>query len=342
VSLRIAVLRGGRSSEHEVSMASAEAVIAALDAGPHQPIAVTIDRESGVWRRDGEEVVLAPAAGGRPELRAGAGAEPIDLVFPVLHGPFGEDGTVQGACETAGAPYVGAGVAASAIAMDKAMFKVFVSDMGLDTARYELVTHAEWRRAPEPVTDRIAAGIGYPCFSKPARLGSSVGISRVPGPADLEEALDLAFAHDSRVLVETAITGREIEVGVLGNDELEVSPVGEITYASEWYDYSTKYEPDRMSLAVPADIPERSAARAREVAAAAFRAIDCAGMARVDFFMERDGRVLISELNTIPGFTPTSVYARLMEAGGMGYEELIGRLVQLGLQRAEGASGYRC
>jgi D-alanine-D-alanine ligase len=342
MSLRIAVLRGGRSSEHDVSMASAQAVIAALEAGPHDAIPVTIDRESGLWRRDGQTVQLAPNDNGTPELRAGTDAEPIDLVFPVLHGPFGEDGTVQGACETAGAPYVGAGVAASAVAMDKGMFKVFMNDIGLDTAKHELVTHAEWRRDPTRVAERVGGSIGYPAFSKPARLGSSVGISRVADADGLTEALDLAFAHDSRVLVETAISGREVEVGVLGNDELEVSPVGEISYASEWYDYSTKYEPDQMSLEVPADIPEESEERARHAAAAAFKAIDCAGMARVDFFLEPSGRVLISELNTIPGFTPTSVYARLMEAGGLDYDELIERLVQLGIERAEAASGYRC
>jgi D-alanine-D-alanine ligase len=342
MSLRIAVLRGGRSSEHEVSMASADAVIAALEAGPHEPIPVTIDRESGLWRRDGQTVQLAPNGNGTPELRSGIDGEPIDLVFPVLHGPFGEDGTVQGACETAGAPYVGAGVAASAVAMDKGMFKVFMNDIGIATAKHELLTHARWRQDPAGAAQRVAENIGYPCFSKPARLGSSVGISRVADASELTEALDLAFVHDSRVLVETAIVGREIEVGVLGNDELEVSPVGEISYASDWYDYSTKYEPNQMSLTVPADIPEQSAQSAREAAAAAFKAIDCAGMARVDFFLEPSGQVLISELNTIPGFTPTSVYASLMQAGGMDYETLIERLVQLGLERAEAASGYRC
>jgi len=323
-------------------MASAEAVIAALDVGPHEPIAVTIDRESGLWQRDGTAVQLAPNGNGRPQLRSGQHSEPIDLVFPVLHGPFGEDGTVQGTCETAGAPYVGAGVAASAVAMDKGMFKVFMNGIGLDTAKHELVIHREWQQRPKRVADRVGESIGFPCFSKPARLGSSVGISRVGEKSELADALDLAFAHDSRVLVETAIVGREIEVGVLGNDELVVSPVGEITYAADWYDYSTKYEPDQMSLVVPAEIPADSASRAREAAAAAFKAIDCAGMARVDFFLEPSGRVLISELNTIPGFTPTSVYARLMEAGGMAYDALIERLVQLGLERAEAASAYRC
>ena len=340
MSLRIAVLRGGRSSEHEVSLSSAEAVIGALNDGPHEPVPITIDRETGLWTRDGESVALAAGPDG-PELVADGARQPIDLVFPVLHGPYGEDGTVQGACETAGVPYVGAGVAASAVAMDKGMFKVFMNDLGIPTARHELITHAQWREDAADAADRVADAIGYPCFSKPARLGSSVGISRVGSAEQLSEALELALAHDSRVLVETAIVGREVEVGVLGNDRLEVSPVGEITYASEWYDYSTKYEPDQMELAAPADIPADAAERAREIAARAFRAIDCAGMARVDFFLTPEGEVLISELNTIPGFTPTSVYARLMEAGGMDYATLIDRLVELGIERAEEAGRYR-
>jgi D-alanine-D-alanine ligase len=339
--MRVAVLRGGRSSEHEVSLASAAAVIAALEAGPHEPIAVTIDRDSGLWTHDGQVVQLAPTDGPGARLVSSDGELPIDLVFPVLHGPFGEDGTMQGACEIAGVPYVGAGVAASAIAMDKAMFKLFAVDAGLNVADYVLVTHREWRREPEAVRRQVAGEIGYPCFSKPARLGSSVGISRISDAGGLDAALELAFRHDPRVLVERAIVGREIEVGVLGNEQLEVSPVGEISYSSEWYDYATKYEPDRMQLVVPAEIPDAAARATREAAAAAFRAIDCAGMARVDFFLEPDGTVIVSELNTIPGFTPTSVYSRLMEAGGLDYGALIERLVDLAVERAERAEGYR-
>ena len=341
--MRVAVLRGGCSSEHEVSLASAEAVIAALEQGGHGVCAVTIDRDSGVWSdEEGRTLALAPTAEPGGLLVSSDGAsESVDLVFPVLHGPFGEDGTVQGACEIAGVPYVGAGVAASAVAMDKAMFKTFAVEAGLEIARHVLLTHREWTQDRAAVLSRVGQEIGFPCFSKPARLGSSVGISRVEDADDLADALDLAFAHDSRVLVEEAIVGREIEVGVLGNDVLEVSPVGEIGYSSTWYDYETKYQPGQMELAVPADIPDAAAETARSAAAAAFRAIDCAGMARIDFFLEESGRVLVSELNTIPGFTPTSVYARLMEAGGMDYATLIARLVDLATERFTAAASYR-
>lgn len=341
--MRVAVLRGGRSSEHEVSLASAEAVIAALEVGGHDVEPITIDRESGVWRMtDGRECFLAPTSRAHAHLVDNEGrGEPIDLVFPVLHGPYGEDGTVQGACEIAGVPYVGAGVAASAVAMDKAMFKTFAVEAGLTAARHVLLTHREWLDDRASVVARAADEIGFPCFSKPARLGSSVGISRVESAAELEPALELAFAHDPRVLVERAIVGREIEVGVLGNDLLEVSPVGEIGYSASWYDYATKYEAGQMQLAVPADIPDQAAEAARRAAAVAFRAIDCAGMARVDFFLDEDDRILISELNTIPGFTPTSVYARLMEAGGMDYDGLIARLVELAQERFARTASYR-
>ncbi len=280
-------------------------------------------------------------AGGPCSPRSTTGAAgPVDVVFPVLHGPNGEDGVVQGALETAGVPYVGAGVAASAVAMDKAMFKVFLREAGIPTPEHCVVTDAEWGAAPADVGARVAERVGYPAFCKPARLGSSVGISPVPDAEALPAALALAFRHDPKALVERAISGREVEVGVLGVDDLVVSPVGEITYDSEWYDYATKYEPGRSRVQVPADLPEPVAERARELALQAFRAVDCAGLARVDFFVADDGEVLLSELNTIPGFTPTSVYAKLMEAGGIAYPDLVERLVELALARAAAARRY--
>ena len=339
---RLAVLMGGRSSEHEVSLASARAVIDALDRERYEVIPVLI-AEDGGWSVDGAPVAVVPAAGGAPALAAldGGPALPLDAVFPVLHGPFGEDGTVQGALEVAGVPYVGAGVAASAVAMDKALFKVFLRDAGIPTPEHCVVTAAEWERRPDDVRRRVAERVGYPAFCKPARLGSSVGISPVPGEAALAASLGLAFVHDPKALVERAVTGREVEVGVLGEEDPIVSPVGEITYDGDWYDYETKYVPGRTRVAVPADLPAPVAERARELALRAFGAVDCAGLARVDFFVEGD-RVLLSELNTMPGFTPTSVYARLMEAGGIAYADLVDRLVELGIARSAEARRYRC
>jgi D-alanine-D-alanine ligase len=331
---------GGRSSEHEVSLASARAVIEALDPDRYEVVAVRISRE-GLWSVDGEPVAVCPGAGGTATIVSLDGAPPrvVDAVFPVLHGPFGEDGTMQGALEVAGVPYVGAGVAASAIAMDKALFKALLGQAGIPTPEHRVVTAEAWAADPEGVRRAVAEEPGYPAFCKPARLGSSVGISPVPDPAALDASLELAFHHDPKALVERAISGREVEVGVLGEPAPVVSPVGEITYDSEWYDYATKYEPGRMTLRVPADLPEPVSARARELALQAFQAVDCAGLARVDFFVEGD-RVLVSELNTMPGFTPTSVYATLMEAAGIGYPELVDRLVRLGMARAAAARRY--
>ena len=335
MSRRLAVLMGGRSSEHEVSLASAAAVVAALDPERYEVIPVLIARDGG-WSVEGEPVAVVPGPLGEPLLISldGGAARPLDAVFPVLHGPHGEDGRVQGALETAGVPYVGAGVAASALAMDKALFKVFLRDAGIPTPEHCTVTVDEWGADPGAVRARVAATVGYPAFCKPARLGSSVGISPVPAPADLDASLELAFAHDPKALVERAITGREVEVGVLDGPEPLVSPVGEVLYDADWYDYATKYEAGRMRLEVPADLPPGVSERARELALRAFTAVECAGLARIDFFVAEDGEVLLSELNTLPGFTPTSVYASLMEAGGIGYTDLVDRLIELALARA--------
>jgi D-alanine-D-alanine ligase len=339
---RVLLLMGGRSSEHEVSLSSAESVMAALDPSRHEVLPVLISRR-GDWTLHGEPVGLVPGPDGRGVLvsLAGGATRPVDVVFPVLHGPFGEDGTVQGACETAGVPCVGAGVAASAAAMDKALFKAIARDAGLPVAEEAVVTAHEWRSDPQGVIARVSERPGFPAFCKPARLGSSVGISPVPDAAALPGALDLALAHDAKALVERWVRGREIEVGVLGNDgELRVSPVGEITYEADWYDYETKYLPGRMRLVVPAALPPGVAEHARDLAARAFRAVGCAGMARIDFFLEGD-RLLVSELNTIPGFTPTSVYASLFAADGLAYPDLVDRLIELALAAGSEGARYR-
>jgi D-alanine-D-alanine ligase len=339
----VAVLMGGRSSEHDVSLASAAAVMAALDPERFDIIPVLISAE-GAWSVEGDPVAIVPGPDGAARLHSLAGGpeRPLDVVFPVLHGPHGEDGTVQGALETAGVPYVGAGVAASAVAMDKALFKVFLQQHGIPTPEHAVVTAAQWAHDPAGVRARVAALPGYPAFCKPARLGSSVGISPVPDEGALDAALALAFRHDGKALVERAIRGREVEVGVLDGDVPMASPVGEITFDGDWYDYATKYEPGRSRVQVPADLPPAVADHARDLALRAFAAVDCAGLARIDFFVTEDGEVLLSELNTMPGFTPTSVYARLMEAAGVPYGELVGRLVDLGVARAAEAARYRC
>jgi len=342
VSRRLAVLMGGRSSEHEVSLASARAVIAALDRGRYDVLPVMIRRDGG-WSLEGEPVGLVPGPDGKGVLAslAGGPAREVDVVFPVLHGPFGEDGTVQGLCESAGVAYVGAGVAASAVAMDKALFRDVCRAAQLPAPETAVVDAARWASEPEAVRAELAAYPGYPAFAKPARLGSSVGISPVPDEAALDGALALAFAHDPKALVERAISGHEIEVGVLGNRDPLVSPPGEVTYDADWYDYETKYEPGRMRLVVPAPLPAAVCERARDLARRAFEAVGCCGMARVDFFVEHDGTVLVSELNTIPGFTPTSVYASLFEADGITYPALVDRLVELALEAAEERARYR-
>jgi D-alanine-D-alanine ligase len=255
----------------------------------------------------------------------------VDVVFPVLHGPFGEDGTVQGLLELAGVPYVGPGVGASALAMDKDLFKAVLRDNGIPVARNTtLRTGATTVETP----------FGYPVFVKPARLGSSVGISKAHDEHELAAAVALAFRHDEKVLVEEFVDGIEVEVGVLGNERPVASIPGEIVVsAAEWYDYSSKYDEGGMELVVPARVPPEALARAQELAVQAFTVTECEGMARVDLFVRADGEVVVNELNTIPGFTETSVYARLFGASGLGYGELLERLVELALERHERRAG---
>jgi D-alanine-D-alanine ligase len=313
--------------------------VAGLREAGYDPVEIAITRE-GRWalpragqaavREDGEPHAEG-TAGGPPVPRAGGPVTPfgqVDVVFPVLHGPFGEDGTVQGLLELADVAYVGPGVAASAVAMDKDLFKAVMRANDIPVTRSLTARTGVRSAAMNP--------FGYPVVVKPARLGSSVGISLVRVPDEFEQAMELAFAHDEKVLVEEYVTGVEIECSVLGNEEPFASLVGEIVpLKADWYDFASKYEDDGMELVVPARIPAEQAARAQELAVRAFVACDCEGMARVDMFARDNGDVLVNELNTIPGFTTTSVYAKLLEASGISYVELLQRLVELALERHE-------
>jgi D-alanine-D-alanine ligase len=340
--VKVAVLAGGRSSEHPVSLESAKSVLTGLEEAGHETLPVTIDRE-GRWRTgdprsNGTNVRLegAPLA-----LAPGEGLLGADVAFPVLHGPFGEDGTVQGLLECLDVPYVGAGVLASALCMDKAAFKRLMAQAGMPQVRYEVVSATDWRHAREPVLERALA-IGFPSFVKPARLGSSVGISKVSEEAELPAAIEVALEHDPVCLVEAAAVGKEIECSVIGNDEPTVSEPGEVmTTGAEWYDYDAKYTEGGMELVVPAPISAAQRERVRRIAAEAFTRSGCAGLARVDFFVTSEGRVLLNELNTIPGFTSTSVFASLFEATGVPYSELLDRLVGFALERFERERGFR-
>jgi D-alanine-D-alanine ligase len=322
--VRVAVLAGGRSSEHEISLASGSSVREALAEAGHEVLFVQIGRD-GRWSHDGGPVTLEP----------GAGLLGADVVFPALHGPFGEDGTVQGLLEVLDVPYVGAGVMASAVAMDKLVFKDLMGRAGVPQVEYAAARDGEDPTAVER--------LGLPVFVKPARLGSSVGISKVESKAELRAALGAAFEHDPVAVVEAMARGVEVECSVLGNSDPEASEPGQIVPHAEWYDYEAKYTPGGMELVVPAPVPAAVRERIRELAVEVFRRVECAGMARVDFFVEDPGgqaRVLVNELNTIPGFTATSVFAKLFEASGVGYVELLERLLRLALERHDRERRY--
>lgn len=314
--MKVAVLGGGRSSEHDVSLASAESVRAGLAEGGHEAIDVRIERD-GRWTREGEQLALEPAGG-----LLGA-----DAVFPVLHGPFGEDGTVQGLLDLLDVPYVGAGVLASSVSMDKSVFKELMAAHGVPQGDYAVV-----RAGGGPTT------FGPPAFVKPARLGSSVGISKAVSEVELDQAIELAFEHDPIVVVERLIEGMEVECSVLGNGDPQASTPGELVIGSDWYDYEAKYTDGGMELVVPARTPYLE--DVRRLAVEVFNIVGCAGMARVDFFVTEDG-VLVNELNTIPGFTATSVFAKLWQASGVPYPDLLDRLLGLALERHAAEEKYR-
>jgi D-alanine-D-alanine ligase len=322
--LRVAVLAGGRSSEHEISLASARSVLESLDPERYDVVTVAIGRD-GRWELgsgDGSVAETLPV----PAANAPATLGSVDVVLPILHGPFGEDGTVQGLLELAGIAYVGAGVAGSALCMDKDLFKKVLRDSGIAVARHVAL------RSGDPVDNPF----GFPCFVKPARLGSSVGISKAHDEDELEEAVALAFRHDEKILVEEFQDGIEVEVGVLGNREPIASLPGQIVpLGHEWYDFASKYEDGGMDLLVPPELSADVIEQVQRTAVEAFRVSECEGMARADCFVIDGDRVVVNELNTIPGFTATSVYAKLFEASGIPYEELLRQLIDLALERHE-------
>jgi len=333
--IRVAVLAGGRSSEHDISLASARSVLAALDPERYETTTIEIGRD-GRWALEspGDRQLGAGIAETLPVLADSKPAEAlgaVDVVLPVLHGPFGEDGTVQGLLELAGIPYVGAGVAASALCMDKDLCKAVLRDRGIPVARNVTLR----------LGDEVENPFGYPVFVKPARLGSSVGITKAHDEAELDDAVALARRHDEKVLIEELLEGTEVECGVLGNIKPPpiASVVGEIVPHAEWYDYAAKYDAGGSDIVVPARIPDEVAERVQQLAVDSFIATECEGMARVDFFVTPDGRAIVNEINTIPGFTETSVYARLFEASGIPYAELLDRLIRLALERHERRSG---
>jgi len=346
--VRVMVVFGGRSDEHEVSLASARAIMDAMR-GRYDVVPVGITR-SGRWISSSDpmrelssthkelpdgstlESSTSPATADE-KLPAGLGG--VDVVFPVLHGPYGEDGTIQGTLELAGVPYVGSGVLGSAAAMDKITMKKIFAHHDLPQVEWTGLTRQDWRKDQYSWIRRIENTLGYPCFVKPANLGSSVGISKAEDATELEAALDAAAELDRRIIVEKGVDAREIEVAVLGNEDPEVSVPGEIfVTANQFYDYEAKYVEGGMDLTVPAELPDDTTEEIQRIARAAYTSIDAAGMARVDFFVERGtNKLLLNEINTIPGFTPTSVYASLWDASGLLYEELLDRLIELALER---------
>ena len=372
--LRIGVIYGGRSGEHEVSLASAAAVFANLDRGRYDPVPIRISRD-GRWSvadrppaeesaakvigqtraagravRDGREVHPIAHPGDETLMVVGRAADPparetddgqtlagtmtLDVVFPIVHGPFGEDGTLQGLLELADIPYVGAGVVGAATGMDKAVMKALFAAAGLPIVKHETVLRRAWRKDRGEILAELTARLDYPLFVKPANLGSSLGISRAADEASLAAGIDEAAAYDRKIIVEEGVSPcREIECAVLGNDEPEASVPGEIVPAGDFYDYEAKYLDDRSRAIVPADLAPREAERISGYAVAAFRAIDCAGMARVDFLLDDAGRIFLNEINTHPGFTTISMFAKLWEASGVGYPALLDRLIELAMER---------
>jgi D-alanine-D-alanine ligase len=362
------VLFGGQSSEHEVSLASARSVLRAIDPDKYEVVPIGITKK-GAWltsgdpmaqlRAGGQGLVPAlesgssvfatdPSGGGRAEIveimpgKAGSReltarlGQPLDVIFPVLHGPYGEDGTVQGMLALMGIPYVGSEVLGSAAGMDKITMKSVFRDHALPVAPYLGITRGEWERDPADVQARAERLMQYPMFAKPSNMGSSVGVGKIHAPTEFASAVDLAARYDRRILIEQGLDARECECGVLGNDAPVASVVGEIIPGNEFYDYRAKYVDDNSDLVIPAQIPDKLAEEIRRISVEAFKALDCAGMARVDFFLERDlSQVWLNELNTIPGFTRISMYPKLWEATGVPYPDLIDRLITLAFERHE-------
>lgn len=345
--LRVGVIFGGRSGEHEVSLMSAKSVLNALDPQKYEvtPVAIT---KSGKWRLAGQALELIkqgklpniaddtiPSGDNDISLVPDPTSEqPFDVVFPVLHGTYGEDGTIQGLLDLANIPYVGAGVTSSAVSMDKAMMRVLFASVGLPLAPWVTVLRSRWEVQPDKVIEQIESHLSYPCFVKPANLGSSVGISKANNDRELAQAMDLAAEYDRKLVIEQGLIGvREIEVSVLGNDDPKVSVPGEVIPGNEFYDYRAKYLQDNSQLIIPADISQEQTRQIQEYALKAFKAVDCSGMARIDFFLTSGGEVLVNEINTIPGFTRISMYPKLWEASGVSFGELIDTLIMLAVER---------
>ena len=348
---RVLLLFGGRSAEHEVSVVSARSVYAAIDRERYDVVLAGIDQQ-GRWYFGGKnnESLLSTTTvvpdKQVPARLSTAGTSLVsedgddlpdsefDVVFPLLHGPYGEDGTVQGLLELAGLAYVGAGVAASAVGMDKALARAIFAASGLPQTQYSVIARSDWRRAQVPVLERLEGEYDYPLFVKPANLGSSVGISKVHDRQELQAGLELASQYDTKLIVERSVeNARELECAVLGNEYPKASGIGEIIPGAEFYDYTTKYIDDQSELVIPAELEKSESEAIQELAMRTFKAIDCSGLARVDFFMRPDGSVLVNEINTMPGFTPISMYPKLWAAAGVAYGDLVDRLIQFGLER---------
>lgn len=355
--ITVAVIFGGQSSEHEVSRVSATTMISALRQEIYEVIPVGITKEgnwriyhgpveairNGTWEPYSTEVVLSPDASKKCLLKLVGGKYkeiPIDVVLPALHGAWGEDGTIQGLLEMAQIPYVGCGVLASAVSMDKVYTKLIAKAARIPMAKYLWFDGRTLEHTKEKIIAQVEKKLGYPCFVKPANAGSSVGISKAKNKAELEAALALAASYDRKVIVEEAIVGRELECAVLGNDQVRVSGVGEVLAAAEFYDYEAKYHNAASKTVIPADIPDKTRETVRKIAEKVFRAVDGCGLARVDFFVEQEsGRVIFNELNTMPGFTAISMYPMLWEEEGMSKSELMDCLIRLALERDNGIRG---
>jgi D-alanine-D-alanine ligase len=348
--LRVGILFGGRSTEHEVSVVSAQGVMAAVDQDRFQVVPMGVTKE-GAWLTPQEtQAALAAIKGERMASLAGGQAQggagglalngqallalrEIDVLFPLVHGTYGEDGSLQGLLEMMNIPYVGAGVAASAVGMDKALQQMIFRQAGLPLPHSLVLTWPQWQNETTDLVRRIEKELSYPCFVKPANSGSSVGTVKARSREDLADGLAEAFRYDRKALVEQAIEGRHIECSVLGNDDPQASPLGEIVFSRDFYDYVAKYEDPSTRLIIPADLLPEVSDRLRALAITVFKTVDCAGFARVDFFLTRDGQPYVNEINTIPGFTPMSMYPKLWEAAGLSYSDLITRLIELGLER---------
>jgi len=356
---RIGLIFGGRSGEHDVSLASATSVMANLDKDTYEVVPIGITKEGGwllgteparlmateqdVSETSGTETTTAVTLTGDPRLRRliplQDGEElqdngALDVIFPVLHGTYGEDGTLQGLLEMANVPYVGCGVLGAALGMDKEKMKIVFQAIGLPGVDYLVYRRNEWERSPETIMDAIEQRLCYPCFVKPVNLGSSVGINKAHDRVELEHAINVAAEYDRKIIIEQGINCRELECAVLGNDEPTVSVVGEVIASNEFYDYNAKYLDDKSQVIIPAEIAQATEEEVRRQAVKAFLALDLSGLARVDFFLENEtGRVYINEVNTLPGFTQISMYPKLWEASGLPYPQLLDRLIELAIER---------